>query len=175
MDIIEKLKKIQLLAESGVDGEKLAAQTLLNQLMVKHKISLLEIDADINSEIRQECVFKLSNVSEAKLFHQCLLKFFGKTRVFEDRKNKLTKFVQLTPIQYVLFLDFFQFHAKQFETEVAKMQQKTLFAYVNKHNLFAENCETYALNRESIESFHTVLKMLDDVSYTKRLTNGIEI
>ena len=165
MDIIEKLKKIQLLAVSGVDGEKLSAQNLLNELLKKHGLSF----TDIHSDTLLDRSFVLANSCEATLFHHCLLKFFGKTDVYEAKKNKLNKFVRLTSVQYALFLDFFNYHAQQFRTETAKMEQNVLFAYVNKHVLFADNCETYTLNEDNFESFQTLLKMLDDVSYYKRL------
>jgi hypothetical protein len=133
-------------------------------LLGKYNITL----QDIASDIKKDFTFKLRNNYEAILFQHCVLKYFGDD-IVTYRTDKLTKILELTSAEHIIFRDFLKFHIKQYRKEINKILDKTLLAYVNKHELFSDEIETTALSEDSMNTFQTIVKMLDDVTYYKSL------
>lgn len=71
---IEKIKKLQALAERGVGGEKETAQKMLNRMLEKNGISSLE---ELENEEYEYTLFSYNGKHEIKLLRQCFYKVMG--------------------------------------------------------------------------------------------------
>lgn len=76
---IELAKKLKALADRGVGGEKVNAETMLQNLMQKHGLTM----ADIDGEIQKNYFFKLESDEMVSLWQQIVasvnwnIKFYG--------------------------------------------------------------------------------------------------
>ena len=65
---IERIKKLQALAERGVGGEKETAQKMLNRMLEKNGISSLE---ELENEEYEYTLFSYNGKHEIKLLNDC--------------------------------------------------------------------------------------------------------
>lgn len=69
--IVQRIKKLQALAERGVGGEKSAAEKFLQDLLKKNNISSLK---ELENEEREYTLFSYNGKHEEKLLIQCIYK-----------------------------------------------------------------------------------------------------
>lgn len=69
--LIQRIKKLQALAERGVGGEKETAERMLQQLFKKNGINALE---ELESEEPEYTLFSYNGKHEKKLLRQCIYK-----------------------------------------------------------------------------------------------------
>ena len=72
--LLEKVKRVQALAERGVDGEKDSAAALLDRLMKQYGIS----EAEIAEERREIAWFRFKTPLERKLLNQVIYTVTGR-------------------------------------------------------------------------------------------------
>ena len=74
---IQRIKKLQALAERGIGGEKKTAEKMLQQMLEKNGISSLE---ELESEEAEYTLFSYNGKHEIKLLKQCIYKVMTATR-----------------------------------------------------------------------------------------------
>lgn len=72
--ILQRLKKLQALAERGVVGEKSTAQAMLDKLLAKNGIETLE---ELETEEVEYFLFSYKGKHEITLLKQCMYKVIG--------------------------------------------------------------------------------------------------
>lgn len=107
--LIEKLRKIEALARSGVDGERENAQKLLDDLCRKHGVTPEELAA----EQTKPHFFTVKNANEVALLRQCAIHVCGTSRVQNACQGKRHTF-WLTAAQGIDVKDCFEHHRKPF-------------------------------------------------------------
>lgn len=72
--LLEKIRKVQALANRGADGEKQSAAALLDRLMTQYGID----EAEIAEERLEKCFFRYKTPYERKLLVQVIYTVTGK-------------------------------------------------------------------------------------------------
>ena len=72
--LLEKIRKVQALANRGADGEKQSAAALLDKLMKQYGID----EAEIAEERLEKCFFRYKTPYERKLLVQVIYTVTGK-------------------------------------------------------------------------------------------------
>ncbi|MDR0872240.1 MAG: hypothetical protein LBN27_02075 [Prevotellaceae bacterium] len=167
--IIEKLKKIQTLAERGCNGEMENAKFLLDKLLKQYNLTL----EDLSSEIRKERVFKNCN---AAVFIMCSYKIFGvkRTKTSYNYKNKPKDLcIELTDLEYIEISEFYNFHKRNFDKEFQKMKVDFQCSYQLKHELYTEKNDSddkgKSYSQEELEKLLTYASMMEDVAFHKAI------
>ena len=86
--IIEKLKKIKELADRGERGEALAAKRKLEQGLLRHGLTL----EDLDSTVRTQRIFKYHYGQESQIIFQIVMKVLNTSKISYSTwkgKNKL--------------------------------------------------------------------------------------
>lgn len=135
----ELLKKLQVLAERGVGGEKETAERKLRQLMEKYGIDEMEFAEDKLEEFE----FKYKNAQEEQLIRQLLYKMFGaewRSKSYTYRFGKGSKSIRgvectraegiQLQIEYEFYKDLWQQEMKLFYN-----------AFIQKHQIFSPRPE----------------------------------
>ena len=92
--LLEKIRKVQALANRGADGEKQSAAALLDRLMTQYGID----EAEIAEERLEKCFFRYKTPYERKLLVQVIYTVTGKfplsasgpIRAAHESKSELT-------------------------------------------------------------------------------------
>ena len=133
--VLEKLQKIAMLAKRGVGGEKQNAEAMLRALLVKHGLTLADLDDD-----EQEPAlywFAAKNEQERGLLFQCLSVVSPADCTTYKSRNKRGKLgVYLLPSEYVELDLLFTIHKREYAKQLKKEQKALFIAYINKNNLF---------------------------------------
>ncbi len=132
--IIDKLRKIEALAVSGVDGEKENARRLLDALCKKHGITL---DRLSNSE-RRLYKFKFSGKHEKTILIQTIgyvCDIHGSLTFKVLKKKRTEVWFPLTESQAIVVYECFEHYRKAWR----KQQEDFLTAFVHKNNLVAQS------------------------------------
>jgi hypothetical protein len=168
--IIQKLKKIQELAEKGIEGEAKAAKIMLDKFLLQHNLTL----DDIKQEKKEKRLFKYVTVHERSVMINCISKVLDDPKMtYSWYKNKKKEFfVEMTDWQYIEAQDLIKFHIKQFRKELKKKLEALTRAYIHNHNLFSEtqsDGEGKKLSPEEISEILRAMEGLEDVSYLKKI------
>lgn len=135
---IELAKKLKSLADGGVGGEKTNAETLLNALMAKHKITI----EDIEGEKTEDYCFNLSE-SEHRLWFQVVkvvnhdIKCYGKFPKSYIKKLNLkgNYMITCTASEYIEIEAKYNFYNKLY------IEESNVFysAFLQANNLLVDN------------------------------------
>lgn len=125
--ILEKLRKIDVLARSGVAGEKDTAQRLLVALCQKHGIT----PEQLTEEKKRWFTYKFKGALEKKLLNQCVA-FVACTTKVANSPGKGAWSFELTALQGADVGECFEHYRK----ELAKQQETLLSALIAKHRLY---------------------------------------
>lgn len=118
---IELAKKLKALADQGVGGEKINAETMLNALLKKYKITLEEIEG----ESIKKYFFNL-NPEEYRFFHQIVKNVNFSIKVYGPIPKKKIKtlqiegnlFIESTASDYIEIETKFEFYKGLYEEEL---------------------------------------------------------
>lgn len=125
--IKELLKKVQALAERGIEGEKENAKEKLKILLAKYNVSLSEIIK--NRKTKRE--FSLKNTGDcAEILLHCILDTEPKAKVWITPSLRKTT-VWLNPQQFITVTEKFKYYWKLYETQ----KKQFLHAFLVKNNL----------------------------------------
>lgn len=174
--VIDKVKKLQALAEGGMMGEKEAAQRALNALCIQYNINL----EDLFEEKKSWKHFKLPyhDSFARKIMFQCYAKVTNNRRISyrEGRYNNQISF-ELTDLEYVELEEMYSFYFDQWQKEKKRMMDSLIDAYINKHDLFSKDAGEDEGPKKPMtsERWKKILEMqalmdqLESVSFYKRL------
>ncbi len=166
--IVEQIKKVKILAENGISGEKENAKNLLEKLLKKYKISLEELITDETKEYK----FKFTTEYERKILNQCVAKFAPTIKQYIRYKTSKGVFkkniigIELTKMQ---FLDI-KTSAKFYTALFAKELDLFFIAFISKHDIFRETTSNdeaseSTLTPEEAEAIRNMMSGLSDTSY----------
>lgn len=164
----ETLKKVRELALRGIDGEKKAAQTLLDKLMEKYHIDESELD----DNERKRVVFYYHGKDEKALLIQVACKVTNDLTYYKRRnqsgrvrKTEISK--DCTEAERIQILFLFDFYKELYKREADFFMK----AFLNKHDLFAHSDDiekTYCSPEDSAKII-SMMRGLSDESPTPRL------
>ncbi len=168
--IIDQLKKVKALVESGVDGERDNAKTLLDKLLKKYKISLDELVTEETKEYK----FKFTNDWEKKILIQCIAKFASNVKKYSNfltKKGKIQKNIISVELTKMQFLDV-KSSTKYYVSLYKKELELFYLAFISKHNIFSEKSENEkeedsesSLSNEDIMAICNMMAGLSDKTY----------
>lgn len=129
--ILERLKKMQALAESGIDGDRENARRMLQEMLLKYGITLKDIASGEEKWHRFIC----ANELEVKLLSHVVLKICQTNKITNgvDKKKKWARWYKLTAVQHADVTDAFAHYRKEFQTVI----KDSLSALIQRHNLFS--------------------------------------
>lgn len=155
--IVNRLKKIAMLAKRGVAGEQENAVRMLDDLLHQHGLTLEDV-LDSGSE-KKEYTISYKTRWEKRLLFQIYGKVTGKNAVDFRRQRGATKLMfTLTATQHIDFMMMYDAYRPALEEEM-----KTLFtAFLSKHDIFPphNDCEKGSGNsRYSPEELKRIFQM----------------
>ena len=155
MDKAELLKKVQVLANSGVAGERENAQKMLEKLMKKYNISEIELSTE---KINQYEV-KWSNNNERDLKIQIFYSIVGD---IDDNKGFYRRYKNKNSYVKCTSSEFLEFEAKcSFYGHWLKIELKRYYrAFINRNNIFPPAHLLKQNNDKSDELTEEDIKML---------------
>lgn len=130
---IELAKKLKILSEQGVAGERYNAQKMLDNLIRKHNISFEQIE----SEKKEQLVYIVKK-SQARLFSQVVYSVLGKEyEVRVSIKHPTQKWVMSTKSQEIEIRLKFDFYWKAYQKQLEIFYQ----AFLQKNSIFPDDPE----------------------------------
>ena len=110
--LIDRLKKIERLAESGIEGERESAKRLLNDLCQRHNVTLEQLCDDKKEWVK----FIVKNRIERKILFQ-VVSFICKTdgvnyKQLSGSRNKSHFYFELNAVQIIDIKDCFKHYRK---------------------------------------------------------------
>lgn len=162
--IIDRLRKIEKLANCGVDGERENAVRMLRDLLSQHGLTL----EDLSEENKKEYWLNYRTIWEKKLLCQIYAKITGSSQIrYSKLKGKTGMFFKLGVAQYIDFMAMYDAYRP-----ALKKEMETLFmAFVSKHNICAppnEDSNTKC-SREESERIWQMIMGLRDVPILNKL------
>lgn len=172
--IKNKLLKIKELADRGIDGEKIAAQHRLEELLVKYNMTI----EDIFNESTKERMFQVSPAQRG-LFVQFASSIIGdRYKKLYSYKYKPSKiYIELTDQEFIDFDQRWQWHTKQYVKEMKKQIEIFKMAYYHKHGLFNKdaNTDNDEKNNITLEEYFAIISIsrkMQDVTFRKQLAEN---
>lgn len=169
--IKNKLLKIKELADRGIDGEKIAAQHRLEQLLAKYNMTI----EDIFNEQTKERMFKVSR-GQIALFVQFASSEIGDRykNMYGFKQKPSEIYIELTDREFIDFDQRWQWHRKQYIKEVEKQIDIVKKAYYHKHNLFNKDTDPDDAEKSNItlEEYFQIIGMaakMENVTFRKQL------
>lgn len=140
---IQRIKKLQALAERGVGGEKETAAKMLQRLLEKNGISTLE---ELEKEEAEYFLFSYKGRHEIKLLKQCIYKVLGysdNTEYYRTRGTRQKIGIYCTKAQRIEIELEFEFYRNVFYEELsvfmdAFIQAQKIFPPDAPHGSFDE-------------------------------------
>jgi len=132
--IIELAKKLKTLADRGVDGEKENAITMLQNLMVKHGLSM----ADIEGEKRTWRRFKVL-AAQDRFFLQVVANVLGDgyKQKIKSTGQKIYLSVEVTAAEYVELAAKYEFYWNHYQKEL----EVFYLAFIQKNHLYKKETD----------------------------------
>lgn len=133
--MIQRIKKLQALAERGVGGEKETAAKMLQRLLEKNGISTLE---ELEKEEVEYFLFSYNGRHEIKLLKQCIYKVMGysdKTEYYRTRGTRQKVGIYCTKAQRIEIELEFEFYRNVFYEELSTFMS----AFIQAQKIFPED------------------------------------
>jgi hypothetical protein len=168
--IIDKLKKIQALAERGIGGEKDTAQRMLDELLKKYDLTIDQL----TSEEKERCYFNYRTAEERLVLLQCLgfVCDDGTSQVsFYTLRAKKRLAFNLTETQRVHLTELYKFHKENIRKEFKEFKKAFSAAYMNKHAITVKASASSPCNDPiNMRIFSSIYNGLSDISFTRLLS-----
>jgi hypothetical protein len=175
--IKDKLLKLKNLAERGYQGEAIAAQKALKNMLEKYGLTLDDI-CDDKLEWRWIKTGRSKDVK--KIFFQCFFQITDKSNCKYKEAKKYSEIgFELTSAQYADLMSLFEFHSKQFKRERDKLLKNLCQAYIHKHEIWHKTDipddeekpkKRNPIDPDELRSILLLVDSFEDVSYHKQLT-----
>ena len=179
--ILLRIKKVYELAVKGTEGEKGAANTLLDQLCKKYGVD----KESLGTEQKQEYTFAVRN-SIYPLFIQVYVSIYDATDRFKEdlkmyesmRKGYKVFKVQFTPSEYIEFSQLFGWHKENYQRERRRIKKLIYQSYLNKYRLYpketAEDIKEQqkrkkGLAMDDLLAINSIAQTMRNNSYHKKL------
>ena len=130
-NIIKKILKVLELTRRGVDGEKTAAEALLNSLLKKHNLTL----SDLESLTKQQRDYKYKSTDHKSIILQIIVMVTSTDEIYSVKNEKIIV-VYVTDAEHVQILELIDFHLYNYKVERANILKALKSAYIQKHQLY---------------------------------------
>ncbi len=161
-------KKLKVLADKGVGGEKHNAEKLLQKLMKEHGIRLDQIE----NPLKEAHFFKYKNSSKDLLIQIIVMVCGLEVEIWRGAIGRNSFKIYCTELEFIEIQANFHFYSKAFEEEM-----KTFWkAFIHKNDLFPELDETKGSNSTPMDSdeIERLVQMMSGMKrhhYRKQLTS----
>jgi hypothetical protein len=127
-----KLRKLLILSERGIDGEKENAAEMLDKLLERHGLKL----SDISDEAKEGYWFKYKGKMQERLLQQVIIATAGKgTKMWSSRSKRSKVGADLTKCQMLEIEMLFSAYKVALDEEL----DFALEAFVNKNHIFPQS------------------------------------
>ena len=150
--IADLLRKIKNLADHGIEGEKIAAEKKLADLLDKHNLTL----DDIFEAKKKWYDFSFKRTYEKNLILQCYSCVFNSPKISYSQSYKTISF-QLTASQYYDLQETYSYYRELLKEELEKFYK----AFMIRHNIFQQSGEK---SNSSAKDLEDVLMMAFSMS-----------
>lgn len=136
--LMRRIGKIRALAERGVDGERVAAQAMLESILTRHNLTLADIEDE--KQVRNWVEVEFVGKHERTLMTQVICKVAGYSGGIPIRQRKGTRSrfqVQLSPAEHVEVEFVFELMRKALADEF----DKVLSAFIYRNSLYGPSAE----------------------------------
>jgi hypothetical protein len=168
--IVEKIKKIQALAERGVSGEAKAAKAALEKLLKKYNLTL----EDLSRETVKKRCFVAKNDNEKAVLIMCGFKIVGEERVtklysYKGRPNSC--YLDLNDYEFIELSQLFDFHKKNINNEFEKVRTDFQRGYQYKHKLYSSSktANEAKVTKEDVMRILRYASEMKDVEFYKAI------
>lgn len=167
LSIINKLKKLKVLSERGIDGEANNARLLLEKLSLNSGISLAELeDEDFEQEVEKFEIKVSSKWDEKRIFEHCYYRYFNTNSISYWEVSKSVFKIECTKADFIGFSVFYGFHKDKFRAEQERFRRLFVSSYISKHNLYSdievESDEPSTLSDKEVMDILNIRNSLDD-------------
>ena len=135
-EVKAKLRKILALADSGVDGERLAAKNKLQKLLLEYGLTLEDLADD--GEENVYVFHNIRNKIEQKLWAHVCFKVKDVHSIEFHSSGKTKRVFTCTEAQANEIAQLYKWHKSNFKKELSKVTEELMTAYIMKHNLHSE-------------------------------------
>jgi hypothetical protein len=169
--LLERIKRVQALAERGEAGERENAAALLEKLMKQHGIT----EAELAEERRDRVWFRFKTQIEAKLLTQVIYSVVGDDREKWDKRNKNTHRpykqigVDCTQAERLEIEASYEFFKAALEVE----EERFFHAFVVRNHIFPSSDKVTQTDSEEEPSAAEMFKlqmMMSGMDEHKRIT-----
>ena len=174
--IKERLLKMYALATKGVDGERDAAQRLLDENLKKYGLTIEDLIKDTKDEVKIYW-FKVKDRYQRKLLCQLYGAFIAKTQTYTSYGSggKFDIGFKVTKNQYVELSLMFDFYQNQWKNELEKQKELMFTAFISKHKIALKSVDASEMSLEELKKASRICDMMndmDDVSFNKQIGTG---
>lgn len=133
----DKLRKVLALAQSGQAGERIAAQVILDKLLLVNGLTL----ADIQDDKVEKTWFKIGREPEMKsLINQIYCQVTNNTRIkYYIYKNEIA--YEVTKVQAAEIRELYSVYAPALRKELAKAREMAVDAFIYKNKITSDVSE----------------------------------
>ena len=172
-EVKELLKKLQVLAERGIGGEKEGARRKLEQLLKANNM----IEEDLLKDDLQYYLLSYSGQAKKRLLLQCIYKTLGanNTTIYKSRNTRNKIGIWCTTSQKIeIDLDF-EFYSALLDDEIDSL----VTAFIAKQDIFPDDapCTTIdasSLSKDELDKWNKIDAYKRNMQKQKRASNFIE-
>ena len=173
--LLQKVKKIQALAERGDRGEKESAAALLERLMKQYGIT----ESELSEDRRERAWFRFKTPLERKLLNQVIYTVTGRIAYscvgrYTNRPRKMLG-IDCTAAERLEIEISFEFYNAALEKELARFYS----AFLNKNHIFPEKAideipDTGEIDLEEAQRLSMMMAGMEEHTRRKALGSGTE-
>lgn len=174
--IKERLLKMYALATKGVDGERDAAQRLLDENLKKYGLT---IDDLIESDDKKEMYwFVAKDTYQRSLLTQLYGVFICKSqhiKTYGSNQKKYAVGMMLSKVEYAELQMMYDFYLDIWKKELNRQKEVLFLAFISKHGIALQGSDASEMTDEEIETARRAARMMDDLedaSFKKQIGSG---
>lgn len=168
IQLIEKMKKLKVMAERGTEHEAKVARAKLNNLLNEYGIS----EEQIMDHEKKVYRFPVKTTAERSILFGIIRKVLRIPDVsyFKYARNTKSVGIELTKTEHLLVTEYLATYQKLFRKELEKIQDQFVMGFVSKHQLMnplreekSDDNES-SLTPEEIEEIINMMRKMKTVS-----------
>lgn len=168
--ILDQLRKVKALADSGIDGERVAAQAMLEKLLGKYKLSM----DDIAEPTRRLYFFTYKGKQEHDLLVQVICRVLRVSNFMSSNQGRTKLGIEVTPIQAAEIQELFDYYRKQWKDELHRF----FIAFISKYQLVNPDRESTGESSWSpadLQALRQMMKSLNGKSSHELLSGNLRL
>lgn len=160
----DKLRKVLALAQSGQAGERIAAQAILDKLLLVNGLTL----ADIQDDKVEKTWFKIGREPEMKsLINQIYCQVTNKNEIkYFEYKNEIA--YEVTKVQAAEIRELYSVYSPALRKELGKARELALDAFIQKNKIFSDATDDSEPRELSTDELQRILAVAAYASQMKK-------